>query len=208
MTGRNPNVFYEVGYAHALDKLTVLLTRNADDIPFDLKHFPHIVYEGKISMLQSELERTVRYFVENPPDKSSGIKLGFELFLGDEDLSSGKTVFEFQPKDYASFTIIVFNSSMNTCSSEDFRISIQTSERFVSFDNQRLNTIQLPKGKSLHTPLHFETLLPETYASYSFPLFIPYGFETDEEELVKVKLSTKQGSYEFPLTLRRVAVKV
>lgn len=43
MTNRNANVFYEVGYAHALGKLTILLTQNADDIPFDLKHFPHII---------------------------------------------------------------------------------------------------------------------------------------------------------------------
>ncbi len=38
MTGRNPNVFYEVGYAHALGKIVLLLTQQADDIPFDLKH--------------------------------------------------------------------------------------------------------------------------------------------------------------------------
>jgi hypothetical protein len=40
MTGRNPNVFYEVGYAHALGKIVLLLTQNGDDIPFDLKHRP------------------------------------------------------------------------------------------------------------------------------------------------------------------------
>lgn len=40
MTGRNANVFYEVGYAHALGKRTILLTQKSDDIPFDLKHFP------------------------------------------------------------------------------------------------------------------------------------------------------------------------
>ena len=57
MTGRNPNVFYEVGYAHALGKRVFLLTQKADDIPFDLKHYPHIVYQGKITELKQELEK-------------------------------------------------------------------------------------------------------------------------------------------------------
>ena len=58
MTGRNPNVFYEVGYAHALGKIVLLLTQKADDIPFDLKHKQHIVYGNggsKIQSLRSEL---------------------------------------------------------------------------------------------------------------------------------------------------------
>lgn len=55
MTGRNPNVFYEVGYAHALGKIVLLLTQNTDDIPFDLKHRSHIVYGGKIEALRVAL---------------------------------------------------------------------------------------------------------------------------------------------------------
>jgi hypothetical protein len=54
MSGRNPNVFYEVGYSHAKAKLCILLTRNADDIPFDLKHHRHIVYSS-ISDLRAKL---------------------------------------------------------------------------------------------------------------------------------------------------------
>ncbi len=45
MSGRNPNVFYEVGYSHAKSKLCILLTKNAADIPFDLMHHRHIVYD-------------------------------------------------------------------------------------------------------------------------------------------------------------------
>lgn len=55
MTGRNANVFYETGYAHALKKKVILLTQNSDDIPFDLKHYAHIVYEGKIAQLAEQL---------------------------------------------------------------------------------------------------------------------------------------------------------
>src|SRR5207253_1065554 len=41
-TGKNPNVYYETGYAHALGKRTILVTQEVDDIPFDLKQRPHI----------------------------------------------------------------------------------------------------------------------------------------------------------------------
>src|SRR5262245_13290173 len=38
LTGRNPNVFYEVGIAHALNKQVLLMTQSIDDVPFDLRH--------------------------------------------------------------------------------------------------------------------------------------------------------------------------
>jgi hypothetical protein len=44
LTGRNPNVFYELGYAHALGKNTILITQNSDDVPFDITHRQYILY--------------------------------------------------------------------------------------------------------------------------------------------------------------------
>lgn len=64
MTGRNPNVFYEVGYAHALGKVTLLLTQAVEDIPFDLKHRQHIVYGGKIEALRTDLADRLRWAIE------------------------------------------------------------------------------------------------------------------------------------------------
>ena len=55
MSGRNPNVFYEVGYAHAKDKLCLLLTGDVADIPFDLKDRRHIVYGGSIQFLREQM---------------------------------------------------------------------------------------------------------------------------------------------------------
>jgi nucleoside 2-deoxyribosyltransferase/putative methionine-R-sulfoxide reductase with GAF domain len=57
MSGRNPNVFYEVGYAHALQKQVILLTQQVPDIPFDLKTHNHIVYEGRIARLKELLTK-------------------------------------------------------------------------------------------------------------------------------------------------------
>lgn len=66
MTGRNPNVFYEVGYAHALGRTVILLTKNTEDIPFDLKHYPHIVYRGSIAGLKEDLHKRTAHHLANP----------------------------------------------------------------------------------------------------------------------------------------------
>lgn len=43
-TGRNPNVFYEIGIAHSLGKEVILITQSDDDIPFDLRHLRYVKY--------------------------------------------------------------------------------------------------------------------------------------------------------------------
>lgn len=45
LTTKNPNVFYELGIAHALQKPVVLVSSNGDDVPFDLKHIRVIYYD-------------------------------------------------------------------------------------------------------------------------------------------------------------------
>ena len=44
-TTRNPNVFYELGLAHALRKPVVLVSSNESDVPFDLHHIRVIYYD-------------------------------------------------------------------------------------------------------------------------------------------------------------------
>lgn len=45
LTSRNPNVYYELGLAHALKKPVVLVCSNEHDVPFDLKHIRVIYYD-------------------------------------------------------------------------------------------------------------------------------------------------------------------
>jgi nucleoside 2-deoxyribosyltransferase len=61
LTGRNPNVFYETGYAHAKGKLCLLLTSRADDIPFDLKHHRHLIYGDSIQNLRLALLKDLEW---------------------------------------------------------------------------------------------------------------------------------------------------
>lgn len=43
-SGKNANVFYEAGIAHALGKHVVPITQSAEDIPFDLRHHRYARY--------------------------------------------------------------------------------------------------------------------------------------------------------------------
>ena len=45
LTDQNPNVFYELGLAHAISKDVILLTQSMDFVPFDLKTIRCIVYD-------------------------------------------------------------------------------------------------------------------------------------------------------------------
>jgi len=58
-TGQNPNVFYEVGYSHAVEKPTIIISRKGSKVPSDLQSLNHIFYET-IVQLREMLEKRIR----------------------------------------------------------------------------------------------------------------------------------------------------
>ena len=63
LTGRNPNVLYETGLAHARNCEVIILTQREDDIPFDLGHIRHISYLPNGEGLAKLREDLRRFFV-------------------------------------------------------------------------------------------------------------------------------------------------
>jgi hypothetical protein len=49
ITPANKNVFYEVGFAHALNKPTILLVAKGTELPFDIRGYRCILYENTIA---------------------------------------------------------------------------------------------------------------------------------------------------------------
>jgi hypothetical protein len=108
MSGQNPNVFYEVGYAHAKRKLCILLTANVNDIPFDLKHQRHIVYGKSIVTLRRELEKELRWArAELDKQRQSDIKLTCQPLNGNGALEKTK----YSAEADIPFTIDLENTS-------------------------------------------------------------------------------------------------
>jgi hypothetical protein len=71
-THRNPNVFYEIGLAHAIGKPTILMTQDADDVPFDLRHRRYIEYAYTprgMKEFEVALEQTIRTITTEDTEK-------------------------------------------------------------------------------------------------------------------------------------------
>jgi nucleoside 2-deoxyribosyltransferase len=92
MTGRNPNVFYEVGYAHAKEKVCVLITKDANDIPFDLKHHRHIVYGQSITSLRDNLRADILEVKAAIAERNSSIQIEMKEPKGELERNDWKAV--------------------------------------------------------------------------------------------------------------------
>ncbi len=80
-THRNPNVFYELGFAHAMisDTKTIIITQNIKEAPFDVKDLGHIIYSEKnLPRLREDLKKIIldleqeeknESYENKPPDK-------------------------------------------------------------------------------------------------------------------------------------------
>lgn len=66
ITPDNPNVFYEIGYAHALKKPTILLCDKAlrDRLPFDVSGFRTIFYDNSIGG-KRKVEEKLKVYLQN-----------------------------------------------------------------------------------------------------------------------------------------------
>jgi len=114
MSGQNPNVFYEVGYAHAKGKLCILMTKNASDIPFDLKHHRHIVYGSSIDGLRTSLAQELAWAKSEITNvRSSRIKVQLKDASGHLEKS------KFTAKGTVDFKIDLHNETTNASADLD-----------------------------------------------------------------------------------------
>ena len=130
MSGKNPNVFYEVGYAHAKDKLCLLLTDDIADIPFDLKHKRHIVYVS-IQNLRERLTTELRWALGRIDSiRRSRIRVAPKTISGDLLKNS------YRAKAKLSFRIDLHNDS-NVPSAEIESVYFYTGQDWTVSQNDK-----------------------------------------------------------------------
>jgi len=73
LTGKNPNVFYELGLAHAARKPVVFTSGSLDDVPFDLRHLRVIIYDIREPNWNQKLKGSITAYLKSAktdPDRS------------------------------------------------------------------------------------------------------------------------------------------
>lgn len=210
MTDRNPNVFYEVGYAHALGKIVLLLTQKADDIPFDLKNRPHTVYAGKIEILRKDLTRRLIWAIDE--SKKQRRQISAERFLVSisgteipEARFSRDTPYLISEKD---LSVSIRNDSLETTpliehiyllTSDDSSIRVDGIHDDVysrlpdSFDSSDDLVKQIPLNVVI------PSLPPKAFAMIRIRF---RNFIIDEDELVKLRIHSSSNLYDFPFYIK------
>ena len=194
MTGRNPNVFYETGYAHALGKITILLTDNAGDIPFDLLDKPHIVYENAIKKLNEKLQKQVKHFIENPSDVGTPPSTRIDLYESGKLLTDGAMFDVIGVNKTLNFHIDVHNPTDSVIPGGKVKISLTCSEMLLESTKDKFSTT-LPSGHFMVDLPTIPNLLPRSWAQLRFQVYRPKGPElkTGDQIGLTFNLYTETG---------------
>jgi hypothetical protein len=88
LTGKNPNVFYELGLSHGISKPVVLLAAQLEDVPFDLRHLRTIIYDIRDPFWGDKLKKSVVAHLRSAKqDPGKSIPQPFRMEKNGEDKS-------------------------------------------------------------------------------------------------------------------------
>lgn len=211
MSGRNPNVFYETGYAHALNKRVILLTNNIDDIPFDLRHHHHIVYKNIVN-LKEELSRRLKWYFDNPTKKSISSLSQIDVYINENKLSDDNIYYananEYSIREGRYF----FRFHISYCNISSFVFGTETKFGFEFETEEYLyeqthpgsfnKFISQNKHSIFITSYYIEPLLPSCWANILVDFIISSSDNLIGQKIpVKFKLYTQAGTQEIKFYL-------
>ena len=218
MTSQNPNVFYETGYAHALGKHVILLSKNKADIPFDLRDYPIIIYNN-FRVLRKELLEKVVWAKKNLGKASSKLKHPFEYFIDGIALGSKPTV-EYNilnERKIQNFKLKVdiHNSNVTSTNRALCEIAFQmprhlNASRDPLPDGKNYNVIRMPEEKNL---FHFIgkaiSIMPGGWNSVNIRFLqenkeSPKFYKKNDVENIVLHSYSVAGKKEYPFNLKFV----
>jgi hypothetical protein len=101
LTGKNPNVFYELGLSHARRKPVVFVSGDLEDVPFDLRHLRVVIYEVREPKWDEKLRKHITAYLKNAKtDPAKSIPQPFRDTQGADEaieMEDPETIVESKP---------------------------------------------------------------------------------------------------------------
>lgn len=208
MTGRNGSVFYDTGYAHALNKPVILLTENAADIPFDLMHYPHIIHQRKLTTLKAELERRVVSMLD-ASSRGEAPVIPVEITVNDAKLAADVVATVTSDKtDHVSLDVIIRNPGGRRGKPVEVQVAVITPAAFESVGLRHADkhapreSIRIESDRRLHIWQRDFTILPGLWEK--FELGTSPGRPCSAGEKAgpfAIRILTTNGFFDFPFTV-------
>ena len=183
-----------------------MLTAKAEDIPFDLKHYPHIVHNGQAKDLKRELKKRINGSIDNPENSLSKVDLNLEFSINSISLINKPKITLTTGRDYispsrVSFKLDIHNPSLKKIEYESFEIAIIL-PKGVSIDFRYSKLFSLPAKLQDEMKLYniqtSEYIFPNGWRTFIIPLL------TENSEVYKkpvdiiLRLFTELGYLDFP----------
>ncbi|GAG11553.1 unnamed protein product, partial [marine sediment metagenome] len=125
LTDDNPNVFYELGVRHTLQRRTILIAQHEEDIPFDLQPYPTIIYKRSpagVRQLKHEIKGNFKD-IEGNPERADNPVADFLAERNIDLLSSAKKA------NLAKLAALISELSYNIEALDSIRKIIKESEK-------------------------------------------------------------------------------
>ena len=144
LTNKNPNVYYELGIAHSLNKPTILLVQNIEELLFDLASYRAVPYSENyvdIEKLKSTLQTTVHALNEgngefgNPvSDHLPGLKISIEAASETPNfISPTKGMVEYAKEAETALYEIMHSAVRQTSLSRSISSNFESYTEFVKY---------------------------------------------------------------------------
>lgn len=177
LSTKNPNVFYELGYAHALNKRVILIIQDINEVPFDLKHHPFIVYGKSIQTLQVELSRRIIYFISHPETVVIPEQHELDFLVRGIPLIEG-AVFK-TPYNMQGYGVQLDIQNKSNKTYNDLRFGLLMTGHFtMENDDELVRLIKQTDGSILHLSLtKLTNFYPSSYERIVFQPRTPFNKE-------------------------------
>ncbi|HYK05945.1 MAG TPA: hypothetical protein VE974_29650 [Thermoanaerobaculia bacterium] len=206
-TQRHENIFYAAGYAHALDKQVILLTGREEDIPFDLKHYPHIVHGGNLPD-RAELERRARHLLDaaarGEAPRPTPVEISVNKVALSPDVPREVTAHD-QGNSGLWFDVDIRNQTGWRLRAVRLQLGLITPSHYrevAGRGGSYLEKLPADAGTHLYLSRQEFTILPGSWATAMFIAFAGRSKDARESEAFGIRVLTESGYFDFPFTMQ------